>query len=62
MGTSSLNENPEWPGGVVADEANPGLGNRSTLIQQQRTESGGLSDDSPENPVREDVPFKITHG
>lgn len=62
MPTESYNENPPWPSGPVADEANPGLGSKSTLIQQQREQSGGLSDDSPENPVREDMPYRITHG
>lgn len=43
-----------------ADEANPGLGRRAGLLEEQRRQSGGLSDDSPEDPVRDDLPFKLT--
>ena len=43
-----------------ADEANPGLGRRSGLLEQQRRDSGGLDDSSPDNPVRDDNPIKVT--
>lgn len=43
-----------------ADEADPGLGRRSGLIEQQRRDSGGLDDSSPDNPVRDDNPIKVT--
>lgn len=43
-----------------ADEANPGLGRRSGLLEQQRRDSGGLDDSSPDNPVVDDNPIKIT--
>ena len=58
---TDYNENPPWPSGPVANEASPGLGSKSTLIEQQRRESGGLSDDPPDNPVRETEPFRVTN-
>lgn len=58
MPTSNANENPPEPSIPFADEANPGLGRRSGWLEQQRRDSGGLDDSSPENPVRDDNPIK----
>jgi hypothetical protein len=56
--TSNANENPPEPTIPFVDEANPGLGRRSGWLEQQRRDSGGLDDSSPENPVRDDNPIK----
>ena len=44
---------PPW-----ADEASPGLGRRSGVMEDERRQSGGLSDESPEDPVRDSNPFR----
>jgi hypothetical protein len=41
-----------------ADEGDPALGRRAGLIQEARRQSGGLEDESAENPVRETNPFR----
>lgn len=56
---TSYNDNPPEPTLPVANENAPGLGRNSKLLEQQRA-NGGLSDDSPENPVRDDNPLRIT--
>lgn len=58
-GTVDDDENVNGPEQSIpwADEASPGLGRRSGLIESQRRTSGGLSDDSPENPVRDSNPL-----
>lgn len=44
-----------------ADEADPALGRRSGLLEQQRRDSGGLDDGGDVgNPVRDDNPIKVT--
>lgn len=58
MPRPSAIQDPPEPSIPFADEANPGLGRRSGLIEQQRRDSGGLDDSSPENPVRDDNPIK----
>lgn len=45
-----------------ANEAEPGLGRRAALLEEQRRSSGGLPDDPADNPVRDDEPFRITKG
>jgi len=44
----------------IVSETDPGLGRRSPVLEQQRRASGGLSDDSPENPVRDSNPIRVT--
>jgi len=53
---------PEPQSIPFANEAEPGLGRRSGLLEEQRRNSGGLSDDPPDNPVKDDQPFRITKG
>lgn len=43
------------------NEGQPGLGNHSRLGEEQRRNSGGLSDDPADNPVRDKESFRITH-
>lgn len=45
-----------------ADEAAPGLGRRSGVPEEERRQSGGLSDESPEDPVRDSIPFGSLSG
>lgn len=44
------------------DEAFPAIGRRSGLIDQQRRDSGGLSDDDPGDPVIDKHPFRPKGG
>jgi hypothetical protein len=44
------------------DEAFPGLGRRSGVVEHDRQQSGGLSDESPEDPVRDSNPFRPAKG
>lgn len=53
---------PEPQSIPFVDEANPGLGRKAGLLEEQRRSSGGLSDDPPDNPVKDDMPFRITKG
>jgi hypothetical protein len=60
MSTSSYNDNGPAPSIPLADEANPGLGSRSRIVEDSRRVGGELDDSS--DPVRDDLPYKITHG
>lgn len=40
------------------DEAYPALGRRAGTLEQQRRESGNLSDDDPGDPVIDKHPFR----
>ena len=42
------------------NEAQPGLGVHSRLLEEQRSRPGMLQDDSAENPVRDKESFRIT--
>jgi hypothetical protein len=44
------------------DEAHPGLGRNSGVPADERRQSGGLTDESPEDPVRDANPFRPTSG
>jgi len=44
------------------DESYPALGRRAGLIDQQRRESGGLTDDDPGDPVIDKHPFRPRGG
>jgi hypothetical protein len=44
----------------LIDEGNPGLGRLSNLREEERRQSGNVPDDPPDNPVRDDMPFRIT--
>jgi hypothetical protein len=58
-GTSTdYNEVPPAPPMPLVDENRPGLGRGGGYIQEERRQSGGLEDESPEEPVRNDAPFK----
>lgn len=53
---------PEVQPVPFVNEAEPGLGRRAALLEEQRRSSGGLSDDPADNPVRDDQPFVLTDG
>ncbi len=53
---------PETQPVPFVNEAEPGLGRRAALLEEQRRSSGGLSDDPADNPVKDDQPFTITGG
>lgn len=57
------NFNTEPPVATVplANENSPGLGRQGGTNAQQRISSGGLDDESPEEPVRNDSPSTGLH-
>lgn len=57
---AATKEDQTAPAVPFADEANPGLDRRSGWLEQQRRDSGGLDDSSPDNPVKDDNPIKVT--
>lgn len=60
--TTPNNGNGEPSAYPIADEASPGLGRQSALLEGQRQTSGGLPDDPVDNPVVDSVPFKNLRG
>ena len=46
----------------LADEREPGLGRMSKVLESQRNAPGNLPDEPADNPVRDDMPSRITGG
>jgi hypothetical protein len=59
----NLNESPPVPPVPLVDENNPGLGRHTGRIASNRAASGGLTDDSADDPARDSNPIgRITSG
>lgn len=48
------------PAMPLYDEASPGLGRNSRVVDTMREQDGGFSDDPADNPVRDVESFRIT--
>lgn len=58
MDSTNYNDEPPAPAVPLVDANVPGLGRHGGYMQEERRQSGGLEDESPEEPVRDDSPFR----